>query len=385
MQKKLFSDFEPSTKEEWLAKVEQDLKGKSIKSLDWQIMPGWKVAPFAHSEDLDVLPPPILGKRTSNEWEIGETIIVNNVQKANQQALHALQNGVNALNFKLPNLPSKEALEQLLQGIQHEWISTHFEIPTSLHKTRQLIEDFTEILVEKKQNAANVKGSIKNDFLNTTELIYFKEIELLLSFGLQALPHFSLIQLDSAASQHRSNNPVKEIALLLSKTNTYLRQFTQNYVDSFQFSIAVDKSYFVNIAKIRAFKLLWNQVQEAYEIETLSSIEATLTNNTLVEDQYENMISAGTQAMSAIVAGVDRLYLPPANQLEQPEGNGFTKRIARNVQHLLQLESYLDHVVDPAAGSYYIEQLTDKLAEKAWTQFQQFEKLGGYQVQKEKL
>ncbi len=90
------------------------------------------------------------------------------------------------------------------------------------------------------------------------------------------------------------------------------------------------------------------------------------------------MIRAATQALSAVIGGADRLYVLPSNAALGEESSAFSRRIARNVQHLLQLESHTDKVIDPAAGSYYIEKLTDKLTEQAWAKFQEIEGKGGY-------
>ena len=94
----------------------------------------------------------------------------------------------------------------------------------------------------------------------------------------------------------------------------------------------------------------------------------------------QNMIRAATQAMSAVIGGVDRLYIPPANAGVPEAPTPFTRRVARNVHHILKMESFLDRVADPGAGSYYIEKLTDTLAESAWSQLQEIERAGGFMV-----
>ena len=138
-----------------------------------------------------------------------------------------------------------------------------------------------------------------------------------------------------------------------------------------QFSIAIGKSYFVEIAKIRALKILWANVLKAYGWEATSpSIEAHLSPSCQSDNPYQNMIAATTQAMSAVLGGVDRLTILPANAATE-KADDFTRRIARNVQHLLKMEAYFDRVIDPAAGSYYIEQLTEQLAKQAWKVIQQ--------------
>jgi methylmalonyl-CoA mutase len=147
------------------------------------------------------------------------------------------------------------------------------------------------------------------------------------------------------------------------------RNYTPSQINAvLQFSISVDKSYFINIAKIRALKLLYLNLMKAYHIENeaLAPIEANFASLSFDENVNTNMIRATTMALSAVSGGVARLNVLPAD----PKNTPFTRRIARNVQHLLKMESYLDKVADPSAGSYYIEQLTEMIATKTWDYFQ---------------
>ena len=120
--------------------------------------------------------------------------------------------------------------------------------------------------------------------------------------------------------------------------------------NSFQFSLPIGKSYFVEIAKIRAFKILWANVLAAYEVQNVvaPTIEVHFSKTEMTDDTNTNMIHATTQAMSAVIGGVERLTVLPSDK----KGSAFTKRIARNVQHLLKMESFMNRVHDPAAVSY---------------------------------
>jgi methylmalonyl-CoA mutase len=147
-----------------------------------------------------------------------------------------------------------------------------------------------------------------------------------------------------------------------------------------QFSMAVSTSYFVEIAKLRAIRLLWSNVLAAYGVEQAAptTIVAHLAPETQVNDPNTNRIKAATQAMSAVIGGADRFYVLPADIDHKEPSSSSSYRLARNLQHILKMESFFDQVVDPAAGSYYIEKLTDALAESAWKQFQQIEAEGGF-------
>ena len=119
-------------------------------------------------------------------------------------------------------------------------------------------------------------------------------------------------------------------------------------------------------------RILWFNVLKAYGLsEPDLFIAAYFAPDTQDENTHTNMVRAATQAMSAIIGGAKELYILPANVGAGENPTAFTRRIARNVQHILRLESYLDKVQDPAAGSFYIEKLTEELAKKAWAIFQQ--------------
>ncbi len=340
----LFSTFPTVTKAEWLAKVERDLKGKSLDDLLWSISDDWTISPFAHLDDLPEAPVSIGRGKTTNSWEMGEQIVVQEVKVANAIARAALEGGVNALYFQLPDDFSQEDFSVLLQDIQLEWISTHFQGNSTTA--------FLNFLQTTSFNLRHLEGSWRGA-TETTKLT-------------SVLPLFICQQVDGTSYFQGKEKTVEELTAILQDINQTLQGFTDHPRCPIQVSIGIGKSYFINIAKLRALHLLWQHLQTAYGIEMALVVEAHVDTATYSDDQYQNMIQISTQALSAVVSGVDRLFIAPADQ----EGTAFTRRIARNVQHLLQLESHLNHVVDPAAGSYYIEQLTEDLAERAWREIE---------------
>ena len=352
MSNTLFSQFSGSSKEEWLAKVEKDLKGKVLESLNWEINEDWTVSPFAHAEDwTEKISPLVQAGKTNNIWEIGEQILVKDVKIANKTALEALENGVNALLLELTHQFTVEEFESLFKDIQLEWISIHFKSDEIKNRSRFLsflsYSPVTLNLIDK------LKGSWRSNQIDFTRS--------------NNLTNFKFLHIDGIPFYKNTANTIQELTQIIQALNRSLQQIDAEQVQQIHLSIAVGKSYFINIAKIRALKLLWQNLLSAYglDVNTPLPLEAHLAPTSFTEDQYQNMIKASTQALSAVIAGVNRLFIAPADGKENP----FTKRIARNVQHLLQLESHLDHVVDPAAGSYYVEQLTQEIAERAWSDF----------------
>jgi len=369
----LFEQFQSVSKAEWLAKVEKDLKGKPIEGLNWEVSEDITLTPFAHADDLAELTPPLTNQRNSNSWETGVKVQVGNMQLANKEALNALMNGANAIAFELRKSPTKAELNTLLKDIELEWISTHFIFKQKSWK--RFMSFFLDYVAEKKYEVAKVactfsfKGEVVENAKDASQL---KEIA-------KELPKAQLMTINTRILNRGIQKVVTEIAQTLAKGNAALVKLNQQdlplnqYHTQVQFSISIGDSYFVNIAKIRALKLGWQQILEAWEITSpvIPNIEAHLTTATQTDNENYNKIKATTQAMAAVIGGANRLYIYPSDEVKDGLGTPFAQRIALNIQHLMQLESYMDRVIDPAAGSYYIENLTNELAKAAWKEFQQ--------------
>ena len=384
----LFSEFKDTTKSEWLARIEKDLKGRPISALMWQLpnpvmgSDNIMIDPFAHIEDLKgQIPVPITGEKADNSWAIEEYIKVENddFNTANKQALQALMGGINAPHFIFETYPTAGQLASLLAGIELEYIAIYFSEQTKNKNPSKHLQNFTQLAVEKGvKNVKLLRGGISYDpFADGRHEV--KAASELLLWTKEHLPLFKVITIDGGRFFQGSENVVAELAQTLKAGENYLRRLTviglesSLIADSMQFNFHMGLHYFIEIAKIRAFKVLWHNVLAAYNTPSVSdNIHAIIAHDTQGEDSHTNKIRATTQAMSAVLGGVSALTIAPSNA-KSGENEDFNRRIARNIQHLLQMESYFDRVIDPAAGSYYIEQLTTKIAEAAWTYFQEMD------------
>lgn len=363
---KLFKEFDPQSKATWLAKVEKDLKGKSLDGLNWDYQ-GLTLSPFFHKEDLTEEKFPMTAGRADNAWEMGEVITVKGEEykTANEQAVSALIRGANALCFEVNETPTIEEMRVLLTGIQHEWISTHFVYQGK--SWERLIANFVKVIKEKGQNPTEVACSFQSRENPLNDIEDFKYI-------LSELPKCKLLVADTKG---KNTDTAEELAAAIQTANGFLNELhdqdldIKQYHKNIQFSLTVSDDYFPSIAKIRALKTLWQQVLTAWDKDLIAdlTIEIHLTEAEQSEDENYNKIKATTQAMSAIMGGATRLFIHPSDQFQNAGGNNFSRRIALNINHLMQQESYLDRVVDPAAGSYFIEELTDRIGEKAWDIF----------------
>lgn len=362
-----FDGFEPVSKAEWLEKVQADLKGQLPETLNWAIGEALSISPFAHREDLPAPPRPLHRNEPTNDWEIVEPIFCGeDLTLANTQALEGLQLGAQALRIHVDRVLNQTDLEDIFSDIHLDFISVHFQSTIQPEAMAQQLE-----ILKKWAAAQPLKGSFcgPDKVLSNGEFLsYLKDFE-----GINV----ALAGIDGRLSYQGPEEVITELSSLLLQAERLLALGQENDIalplvhQNLHFQIALETTYFLNIAKVRALKMLWANIQQAYQLDLpMPKIEGYTTLEVQTEDPYTNMIRSTIQAMGGIVGGVDRLLVYPANQ-QHGEPSSFTRRVARNLQHILKMESHFDEVVDPAAGSYYLEQLTTQIAEKTWIRFQQ--------------
>lgn len=354
----MFNEFKPTSKQEWLDKVVKDTKGKrALEDFNWQL-DSLTVSPFYHLDDIEK-PLPNLSVKADNNWEIGTSIVCKDPKTANQQALAALESGAQALCFIFGEVPEKKQLEIALTNIQHEWISTHFRAPLKAYP--DLINHFLEVLQDKKQDPAKVHCA-------------FSSMEIADNLRTLQTSHPDLPKASFQTFKVAKSDTVTDLAEALVKINQYLTVLAESNIDfqtelpPIQCLILLEDQYFPFLAKVRALRVLVHQVYKAWGVSVPPlKIIAELDEATLTEDENYNRIKMTSQALSAVTAGIDTLFL----STPKGEETDFSRRISLNIQHLLQQESFMGRVADPAAGSYFIDHLTKELAEKAWALFQQ--------------
>ena len=400
---KLFTEFTAPTTQEWLDKIEVDLKGADFqKRLVWRTNEGFNVQPFYRREDLanlktpDALPgefPFVRGnKKDSNVWYVRQNIEVTDAKEANKKALDILNKGVDSLGFKLPGkMLSKETVETLLDGILCDIVEVNFA--TCPRHSLELAEILAEYFAKKGYDKEKVVGSIEFDPMKKM-VMKGKDVTPVLEFGpklveaLKEYPNFRCIVADSDALNNAGAYIVQELGYALAWGNEYLQQLTDAGVDvdlaakSIKFNMGVSENYFMEIAKFRAARLLWAQIVKQYEPKSDDSCQmcinaTTSTYNQTLFDSYVNLLRSQTEAMSAALGSVHSMVVTPFDAPYE-EATDFSERIARNQQLLIKEESHFDRIVDPSAGSYYIEHLTDALATEAWKIFLKVEEEGGF-------
>lgn len=390
--KKLFSDFVPVTKAQWKEKIIADLKGADFdKKLVWHTDSGFALQPIYTGEDLQDLnylnKIPLKtaeDKSLANDWKVNEFFFVSNVQKTNRMALHVMENGVNSLAFVFNEQPGLTELGVLLKDIDVEKTELNFKSPDSL----ELLTLLSQLADERGWNKSNLKGSVYCDPL-VAEETDFSHVKSLIEAA-AVFPKFHFLTLDVSGFQNRGGSTVTELGSALAYgTETIQKLGEQGFqpkdiVSWMRFNFAVGSQYFFELAKFRAFRYLWAQVLEAYGVKE-ASVYIHGTNamqNKTIYDPYVNMLRTTTETMSAVLGGVDAFTVMPFDAMyEVPTRRAI--RVARNQQSILKEESFFHMVADPAAGSYYIENLTDQLIDESWKLFLEVDNKGGYLAAKE--
>ena len=399
---KLFADFAPVSTQEWLDKINVDLKGADFeKKLVWKTNEGFKVKPFYRKEDLEnlktteALPgefPYLRGtKKNDNTWFVRQDIKVNCPKEANAKALDILNKGVDSIGFNINKKDlCPEYIETLLEGICAECVELNFS--TCQGATVMLAGLLVEYFTKKGYDLDKLQGSINYDPMGKM-LTKGKDVSNYIMAAktlveiMKALPKYRCITVNAIELNNAGSYISQELGYALAWGNEYLNALVEAGVDAteaakkIKFNFGISSNYFLEIAKFRAARMLWANIVKEYEPKCdcackMKAHAETSTFNLTLFDAHVNMLRTQTEAMSAALAGVDSITVSPFDKVYQV-ADDFSERIARNQQLLLKEECHFDKVVDPAAGSYYIENLTASIAQQAWTIFLGVEEEGG--------
>jgi methylmalonyl-CoA mutase len=367
---KLFTDFNGTTASSWKEQIVKDLKGIDFSQLTWHTHNGISVNPFYSSEDLTQKANPVF---TNSDWDICEQITVTDEKEANARALTALKGGASGVAFYIHK---KIDTVTLIKNISLEHIYSQFFISNdALHVLADLKNYYGKI--------NPLENKIKC-FVNIDPIClfaYYGEWHDGEQKDLSVLEQLVHVPVNVSLYEEAGASTVNELAFGLAHTNEYFNYLTEkkqllNRVLHFTFSVGPD--FFTEIAKLRAFRKLIALLQQQYgtSFPVHIHVQTALIDKSML-DMNNNMLRTTTEAMSAVIGGANSLCVLPFNEGFETASE-FSARIARNQQHILKDESYLNKVADISAGSYYVESITDALAERAWEQFKSIEAKGGF-------
>jgi len=417
------------TLEDWRKLAEKELKGRDPDSLTWDTLEGIPVKPLYTEADtqgmqhLGSLPgfgPYTRGPRATmyagRPWTIRQYAGFSTAEESNafyRRNLAAGQQGV-SVAFDLAThrgydsdhprvegdvgkagvaIDSVEDMKVLFDGIPLDKVSVSMTMNGAVIP---ILANFIVAGEEQGHDKSVLSGTIQNDilkeFMVRNTYIYPPEpsmriISDIIEFTSSEMPRFNSISISGYHMQEAGANLVQELAYTLADGREYVRAAIAAGmdVDAFagrlSFFFAIGMNFFMEIAKLRAARLLWHKIMDEFGAKKPGSkmlrTHCQTSGVSLQEqDPYNNVIRTAYEAMSAALGGTQSLH---TNALDEAIAlpTDFSARIARNTQLILQEETGITHVVDPLAGSYYIESLTAELAEKAWELIEEVEELGG--------
>ena len=371
-----FYDFPPVSPREWKQQIQAGLKGEDYnETLVWDSPDLIKVKPFYTVDDLKE--GKAYGVSTPAQWKIGEAIPVSQPELARSRALNALEKGAESLFFTLQD--PRADLSLLLGGIDLEKIPVHLEMPWVsdgllahlkglIHQEKSQIYVHADV-IGNLARTGNWHSGMKEDLSAYARLA--REATGVLS-----------LSVDGTLYHNAGANRIQQLAYALAQAHEYLHLLSVENKDKplskAVFRLALDSNYFFEIAKIRALRVLWATLAPEYGASEHCHIIAQpgRRNKTLYEANA-NMLRTTMECMAAINGGADTVLNLPYDALYH-NPNEFGDRISRNQLLILKEESYMGAIANPADGSYYIETLTEQLAEKALGVFKSIEASGGF-------
>jgi methylmalonyl-CoA mutase len=421
----LMTEFPTVNYADWRKLVEGELKGGSFdQRMLTATAEGITLRPLYLKQDVASLPhvnsfpgfaPFVRGTSPSGKlWDISQEINCSSPAEFNHQARNSLASGLSALNMVLDvatrngndpdwakpgevgagglSIATLRDLERALEGIDLKKISLFVRSGASGMPFAALL---AALMRHRKQQPSRLHGCIETDPLGvlshegvlpqSLEGAY-REMAALTYWAADHAPFLQTMCVHSRCWHESGANAVQELAFTLATGVEYLREMHKRELDvdtvapRIRFAVTVGANFFLEIAKLRALRMLWARTVQALEgneeSQRLSLHVRTSLWNKTVRDPHNNILRATVEAFAGALGGCDSMQVGAFDEAICPPDD-FSRRIARNTQLILQKECHLTHVIDPAGGSWYVETLTSELANHAWALFQEIEKLGG--------
>ena len=365
----LFDAFEPVSSKQWKQQIQYELKGADYnENLVWESLEGIKVRPFYHNDESEIK---YTLKENKTPFSILQNIYVHDVALSNKRAIDTLNRGAESIRFTIEN--ESVILADLMQNLPLGNTTYFFYLPFLSIDFVNQINEFAAKNNAKCYIQIDPIGQLTKDgnWFGNLE----KDFEKLNAISNKTSVPFITIQ--SGIYQNGGANMVQQLAYTLSHINEYFNRI-KNSNQPITIEVSVGTNYFFEIAKLRALRLLFNTLAAEYNHTFDCQIIATPTKrNKTLYDYNVNMLRTTTECMSAVLGGANSISNLPYDALYHKD-NEFGDRIARNQLLILKHESYFDKVYNPADGTYYIEVLTEQLAQKGLLLFKEIEENGGF-------
>jgi methylmalonyl-CoA mutase len=428
---KLLAEFPPVSYDNWRKLVEAELKGapfdKKMFTTTYEgitLKPIYRredVAQLSHVNSLPGFAPFVRGTSASGfvkePWSVSQEITCASPTEFNHAARNSIARGLNALNMVLDratrnghdpdwaqpedvgggglSIATLSDLDRALEGVDLEKTSLFVRSGASALPFAALLIALTK---KRRKTSAQLRGCIEMDPLGVLAhegrlpqslTGAYREMATLTRWSASHAPQLQTVCVHSRAWHESGGSAVQELAFTLATGVEYLRQLNQLGLEvnvaapRIRFAVTVGVNFFMEIAKLRALRMLWSRVVAAAggneAAQKISLHVRTAQWNQTVVDPYNNLLRATVEAFAGVLGGCDSMQVAAFDEVVRAPDD-FSLRIARNTQLVLQKECALDHVMDPAGGSWYVESLTGELATRGWALFQEVEKLGGMEA-----
>ncbi|KGM46201.1 methylmalonyl-CoA mutase subunit beta [Neobacillus niacini] len=387
--------FPLSRIEDWQAKAEETLKGKSIEKLKSSTYENIILKPLYYRRDKQQAPEYPGGTDfrrgiyplgyVTNDWKVAQKITYHSVDQLKEKLQGSVEKGQTALSFEVSEalFESKGIINEILGDLPDEF-------PFAVNG-RGIQSALLAALTERKESADLISGYVGSDpislFAETgfIEEDFFKSWMIDIKLANEKLPKLRTVLINTSTYHQGGANAVQELGIAAATGIFHLQKLLdsgmklENVLGKMIFQFSIGSNFFMELAKIRAARILWNKITNVYGADPkdrgMHIAAETSSFTKTVYDPYVNLLRAGNEGFAAVLGGVQYLHITPFDDITG--SSLLSERIARNTQNILKEEAYLQKVVDPAGGSWYVEALTVELAEKAWQYFQQIEAKGG--------
>ncbi len=400
--------------DEWLKAVNDTLKGADFdKVMKTKTYEGITLQPIYRREDVAELPftscapgeaPYLRGnypERFLNEgWLIAQSYDEPDLVKLNKMLLHDLNNGLNAINLSVAHgndcrglrLNALADLETLLEGIDIKAAPLFMQLDVLDGKIYELLEQYAAkhgIVLGELEAGLGFDPTGEFARKGATDLPledFWKQVLDNVKWAVEKASGVRVLSIDGTVYEAAGASGTQELAFVLSTAIGLIQglQYSGLEIDKvaplFQVKLSLGSNFFMEIAKIRTFRLLWAEMIKAFggneNSQKIWIHGKTASFNKSVYDSNVNVLRTSTEGFAGVIGGVDSLEIDTFDKLSAPVSE-FSARLARNQQIILKEEAHFNKVVDPAGGCYYIESLCSELAAKAWELMQELEAAGG--------
>ncbi|MGD7045528.1 methylmalonyl-CoA mutase family protein [Jeotgalibacillus proteolyticus] len=377
--------FEKYSVSQWQQLVESTLKGRSLQDLQTETYEGLTLEPLYTERPSSDGFHPSRGWKLNHTWYTAQQVWAKTPEEAYNAVQNELMNGSEVIALK--------------EDVEGQWSTKQIKELLSLQEKPHLFILDSE--VRKKwlpsliafKDSCPIEGVFGYDFISGEAQLGRLVNEQFLTNWVEeinelshAQPSLKSIVVSTVPYHHSGASAVQELAAALSESSWIINHLAQegwkveDIVEKMHIQFAAGSTFFLEIAKIRAFRALWSHFAECYQVGDLpvsvGSQSSPLTKT--IQDPQVNILRAGNEAFAAALGGVNYQHVEPYDSLNSIPSS-LAVRVARNIQLLLKEETFLTGIADPGGGSYYIETITKQLAEKAWTFFLEIEELGGVQ------